>query len=120
MNEAKKICLVILESPLRPKTSRKNRAYALACLRDSLTRGEAPFASHLLYTLVLDDDVEAEREEGIEAGLAWGVVADLTAVYCDLGISDGMRQGIERAKLEERTVVMRTIEGWCWPPKGEK
>jgi hypothetical protein len=63
----------------------------------------------LLYTQVLDDTMPAARHLGIEAGLAWGQAADLTAVYTDLGISPGMRQGIERAKAEERKIVYRAI-----------
>lgn len=41
--------LVILESPYAGNIE-KNVAYARACVRDSLSRGEAPIASHLLYT----------------------------------------------------------------------
>lgn len=39
---------------------------------DALDRGEAPYASHLLYTQMLDDTIPAERELGIKAGFAWG------------------------------------------------
>jgi hypothetical protein len=58
-------------------------------LRDSLLRGEAPIASHLLYTQpgVLRDNVAGEREQGIAAGLALGPVAEATVVYFDKGIS---------------------------------
>jgi hypothetical protein len=63
-------------------------------------RGEAPIASHLLYTQrgVLDDDVPEERKRGIEAGLAWKLVADKTVVYGDRGLSVGMRYGIRAAR----------------------
>jgi hypothetical protein len=46
----------------------------------------------------------AARHLGIEAGLAWGRVADLTAVYTDLGISPGMKEGIVRAQKEGRAI----------------
>ena len=74
-------------------------------------RGEAPFASHLLYTQpgVLRDEVDEERSLGIEAGLVWGAGADATVVYEDLGISGGMRMGIDRAKAEGRPVEMRRL-----------
>ncbi len=101
---------VILESPYAGDIE-KNEKYARACLRDSLMRGESPIASHLLYTQpgVLNDlDVE-ERKLGINAGLEWGQVADLTAVYTDLGISRGMEQGIVRASDEERVIDMRRL-----------
>lgn len=91
--------LVIIESPLKGYYAR-NRAYARACMLDSLKRGEAPFAGHLLYAQegILDDTDPPQREMGIAAHLAWTGVAKLVAVYGDLGISDGMTRGIERAK----------------------
>jgi hypothetical protein len=100
--------LVILESPYAGGTE-ENVAYARACVRDCLLRGESAIASHLLYTQpgILDDAVPEERELGIRAGLAWLTVADASVVYIDRGISEGMRQGIERARslgvpVEER------------------
>lgn len=55
--------LVIIESPFAGDVE-KNTRYARACVRDSLLRGEAPIASHLLYTQggILNDDVPAERQ----------------------------------------------------------
>lgn len=101
---------VILESPYAGDVE-KNKVYARACMRDSLVRGEAPFASHLLYTQegVLDDTKESERNLGIEAGLLWGEAAELTVVYCDYGISGGMRLGIERAEKVKRPVEYRRL-----------
>ena len=86
---------VIIESPFRGQYAR-NRAYLLLCIRDSLSRGEAPFASHLFYTEVLDDREPEDRTLGIEAGLAWAKKADLVAVYEDLGQSAGMKFAIAR------------------------
>ncbi|HEY6462230.1 MAG TPA: hypothetical protein VIY73_18815 [Polyangiaceae bacterium] len=110
--------LVVIESPYAGNR-RRNAADLAACMRDSFARGEAPYASHALYTQYLDDDVPAERELGIEAGLAWGAKADLTSAYVDLGVSPGMRVGIERAKAEGRAVEFRTVSGWVWPAKNE-
>lgn len=103
---------VIVESPYGsedPETVERNKAYARLCMRDSLNRGEAPMLSHLLYTQVLCDDVLAERKQGIEAGLSWGPVSRHTAVYVDLGITEGMQQGIDRAKAEGRRVLIREL-----------
>jgi hypothetical protein len=74
-------------------------------------RGEAPFASHGLYTLpgVLDDFDPTERKLGIAAGFAWRDVAQLTVVYEDYGVSDGMRQGIAHAEGIGRAVEMRRL-----------
>ena len=102
--------LVITESPFAGDTV-SNQRYARAALRDCLKRGEAPLASHLLYTQpgVLDDTDPDERELGINAGLAWGRAADVTVVYTDRGVSAGMREGIRRAAAEGRHVEYRTI-----------
>lgn len=104
---------VILESPYAGDVE-KNERYARAALRDCLLRGDAPIASHLLYTQpgVLDDTVQGERELGIEAGLVWGKWAQVTVVYEDLGISRGMRYGIDRAKTEGRPVEFRRLGEW--------
>lgn len=102
---------VIIESPFKGEYAR-NRAYLLLCIKDSLDRGEAPFASHLFYTEVLDDRDPASRALGIGAGLAWGAAADLVAVYSDLGISEGMKLGIQRHVDAGRVVEYRSLPGW--------
>lgn len=87
---------VVIESPLAGQFQR-NKEYAIACMRDSISRDEAPIASHLLYTLrgLLDDRVPEERALGMSMGFTWGTWADKIVVYTDLGISKGMRQGID-------------------------
>ena len=89
--------LVIIESPYMGDVS-KNVAYARKCMSDSLLRGESPFASHLLYTQVLDDTKEIERLTGMSRAFNWYRHADLMAVYTDKGISKGMEMGMEVAK----------------------
>ena len=103
---------VIVESPYAGEVARNER-YARACLADCLKRGEAPFASHLLYTQpgILDDTLPDERRLGIEAGFIWGRVAELTVVYTDLGLSNGMKQGIEAAARHGRPVEFRELGG---------
>ena len=100
---------VIIESPYSGDVV-SNMHYLDACMRDSLERGEAPFASHLIYTKYLDDTKEEERNKGIHAGFAWGSVADFVAVYIDNGISKGMEYGIENAKKNNLKVEYRSIE----------
>lgn len=101
---------MILESPYAGDIERNVR-YARACVRDSLLRGEAPIASHLLYTQpgILDDSIPQERKHGIDAGLAWREVADASVVYTDLGVTRGMEYGIESAKAAGRPVELRTL-----------
>ena len=90
--------LLILESPYAGETE-DNKAYARACIRHSLSLGEAPIASHLLYTQpgILDDNDPEQRRRGIRAGLAWLRVADASVVYLDRGVSEGMMEGISAA-----------------------
>lgn len=93
--------LVVIESPYKAKINgmvSDNEvyvAYAKQCLAHSLSLGEAPFASHLLYTQVLNDNIPLEREEGIASGLAWLEVADKHVFYIDHGISEGMFEALQ-------------------------
>lgn len=104
---------VILETPFAGDTE-KNILYARLCMRDCLLRGEAPYASHLLYTQdsVLDDNDPQQRELGIEASFLWRDAADATVVYCDLKISRGMHQGIEDSKTKGIPVEYRFLHGY--------
>ena len=104
--------LVVIESPLAPggkHSLRSNQDYARQCMKDSLRRGEAPYASHLLYPQVLDDFNATERAMGMEAGFAWGAAASTVAVYTDRGISRGMTEGIKRAHARGATIVFRSL-----------
>lgn len=102
--------LVIIESPFAGDVER-NTEYARECVRHSLSLGEAPIASHLLYTQpgILDDDIPSERQWGIDAGLAWREVAQASVVYSDLGISKGMQYGIDAAVSAGIPVEFRNI-----------
>jgi len=99
---------VIIESPYKGDI-KGNLKYLEACVYDSLKRGEAPFASHGFYTQYLRDTDPMERELGMSAGFAWSRVADLIAVYSDLGITRGMQKGILNAKEGGQDVVYRKI-----------
>ena len=57
------------------------------------SEGEAPYASHLLYTQMLDDEDAGHRRLGMEAGFAWGEVGELRRFCIDLGMSSGMEEG---------------------------
>jgi hypothetical protein len=108
---------IIIESPYAGMIERNVR-YARACMRDSLGRGEAPIASHLIYTQegILDDQILSERENGIRAGFAWWDVAELIAFYTDLGWSDGMLAALDRVTQENRAHEIRSIHGGkTWP-----
>lgn len=96
---------VIIESPYAGDTI-THVIYARRCIRDSLSRGESPIASHLLYTQagILNDSIREEREWGIQAGLAWMDVADAVIFYTDYGTSKGMGGALEKAmSIKENT-----------------
>lgn len=107
--------LVVVESPyaLDGKVER-NVKYARAALADCLSRHEAPYASHLLYTQpgVLDDTIPSERALGMNAGFEWGDRAEATVVYMDYGITPGMQNGIDRALQANRPIEYRHIVDW--------
>lgn len=104
---------VILESPYAGATE-ENTRYARRCVRDSLLRGEAPLASHLLYTQlgILRDEVPEERELGMAAGWAWFGSAQSCVLYVDHGISSGMLRGKEEAKRHDLVIEHRHLDYW--------
>lgn len=108
---------IILESPYAGDVN-GNVEYARACLRDSLRRGEAPIASHLLYTQpgVLSDDSQVERLAGIAAGLAWRVVADTSVFYTDRGWSAGMLAALQSAIAAKLPFELRSLDGQVQEP----
>jgi hypothetical protein len=102
---------VILESPYAGDIER-NVKYARMAVRDSLSRGESPIASHLLYTQdgILRDEIPEERQWGIDAGLAWKEVCDKHVFYIDYGYSRGMEYARQYAtnnhiEIEERRIL---------------
>jgi hypothetical protein len=104
---------VVLESPYAGNVA-ANIAYARACLRDCLMRGEAPLASHLLYTQdgIFRDDIPVERTIGIKAGHAWISVGEMLVVYIDRGVSPGMKMAIGVAQHHSIPVEHRTLPAW--------
>ena len=106
--------LVIIESPYAPaggRTVQEHETYARAAVRDSLDRGEAPFASHLFYTQpeVLDDNDPLDRALGLHCGWLWMSVASLVAVYVDHGMSQGMNEGVKTAQRLGIPVEYRSL-----------
>jgi len=90
---------VLLLSPYKGDIE-ANVAYAWECVLDSLRRREAPWASHLFYTQIMNDSDPAQRSLGFQCEAAWLPVAQLLAVYTDLGISAGMAQTINRVSAD--------------------
>lgn len=119
---------VIVESPFATNTialkdgapyealEADNVLYARACLHDCLVNfGEAPYASHLLYTQdgILNDAIPEERTLGIKAGLEIGEKAELRVFYLDRGFSSGMQWGLRAAlDLGQKCAVRRLGGAW--------
>lgn len=101
---------VIIESPFAGNVER-NKDYLKRCVRDSLGRGESPYASHGFFTQFLNDDVPIDRKLGINAGLAWADAADEVIYYMDLGMSNGMRFALRKHAQQKRKINVRTIWG---------
>lgn len=99
--------LAILESPYAGDVI-GNVTYARTVLGRLVRRGYAAIASHLLYTQpgVLDDELPHERALGIEAGLAWREVADISVFAAGRGWSPGMLGALESARLQARPYVV--------------
>lgn len=124
MSKIPKIPRVIIESPFAGDVDRNIRYLQLA-MRFCLLRGEAPYASHALYTQpnVLDDDNPEERMLGIHAGFQFRETVSKTVVFTNFGISSGMVYGIDHAMelkqpiefvnlIENGSKKTRTIYGW--------
>lgn len=99
---------VYLESPYAGDIER-NVKYAHRCMLDCISRGESPYASHLLLTQVLDDSIPAERALGIECGNAMRDGCQTTVAYLDYGVSRGMAYGIEDSVHKGISVEKRFI-----------
>ena len=102
--------LVVIESPYAGDVA-ANVAYAKRAMMHSLSLGEAPIASHLLWTQpgLLDDAEPAERKAGLEAGLAWHRVAEAVVFYVDLGMSPGMAAAAKHATRFSKPIEERRI-----------
>lgn len=115
--------IVCLESPFKPSEGdiakyagrysaaellRQNLAYARLALLNALKLGEAPLASHLLYTQVWSETADL-RDAGIKAGIELHHRADLVALYVDLGTSGGMKLASDNARLVGTEITTRSI-----------
>jgi hypothetical protein len=115
--------IVVVESPFMGKgrtwLTRRwsgwlNKRYARAAVRDCILRGEAPFASHLLYTQpgILRDEDPLERRLGIDVGHEFMRFAGRVVVYTDRGVSRGMEEGMVRARAAGLPVIRRSLPLW--------
>ena len=104
----KKKRLVVIESPYGEDVT-THKGYLQECILDCLERGEAPFASHQMYTDALDDDNSHERKLGIDSGFAWMKVAEAVIFYIDFGWSKGMLAALQKCSEIRIDVEIRKI-----------
>ncbi len=104
--------LVCVESPYAANeeyTVKQNIEYAKRCVLDCIALREIPFASHLLYSQMLDDTKRIERALGIHMGYQWMLCCDKVVVYIDHGISEGMQAAITFAYSNSMFVERRKL-----------
>lgn len=76
--------------------------YSMACVRDCLNRGEAPFCWHLQFPGRAGDG-------SVRACLAWIDVSETVAAYCDLDVTPTMGQEKDAADALGHPVEVRRI-----------
>ncbi len=111
---------VIVESPYAGDTEldiKLNEIYGEFAMHDCLVNyNESPYASHLLYTrkYVLRDHIPTDRKLGIKAGFYWRDVAEKTIFYIDLGMTNGMKLGINDCKEKGKEYEVRNLPKDLW------
>jgi len=104
--------LVIIESRYAAKTAEgliRNWNYLRFAIADSISRGEAPFASHGFFTQMLNDRSPEARKLGLRLAVEFIKRADAMAIYTDYGWSRGMRAGARWAVRFDLPLTERKI-----------
>ena len=100
---------VILELP-----HGADAGYERAAFVDSVARGEAPISASALHATEVLDEADATRIHEV-----WGLFAEATVVYADLGVTPGMQSSIDMARLTGREVEFREL-GVPWAPEPQR
>lgn len=106
--------LVAVESPWSGLDGGGPKAadYLRNCIRDALSRGEIPWASHgmLAQTRALYEEDPDQRDEGLEVNKHF-IYAYATKVvfYTDHGMSEGMKLARTWAVIYKKPIEMRKI-----------
>lgn len=82
----------------------KNIELAKSYCRQLVKNHNIPYAPHLYFTNILDDDIETERNLGINLGIKWLEECDEVHVLGNY-ISDGMSCEIIEAKRMNKKIV---------------
>lgn len=111
--KARKHCVLIC-SPFAGDIA-GNTARAIRYMRFAVTQGAIPFAPHLLYPQVLDEDDPSERELGLFFCMVWLGKCDELWVFGHY-ISSGMDR--EVAKAKKRGIPIRYFTEKCEEVQG--
>lgn len=87
-----------------------NTMRTIRYMRFAVIKGAIPFAPHLLYPQVLDEDDPSERELGLFFGMVWLGKCDELWVF-GRNISGGMAREIAKAK--KRGIPIRRFNSVC-------
>jgi hypothetical protein len=105
--------LVLIESPYRNGDRARNLRYLAWCEFHSDSLGEHPIASHANCTAYI-----AEDKAGRARGFAWreemAQNAGNVAYYCDLGISPGAQEAMDRDNSAGRHTEQRNLPAHLW------
>lgn len=83
--------------------------YLAHCIKDSLSRNEAPYAPHAFLHKYLSDTTRDTRQRALDIGLKYLVVCQLLAIYSDYGISEGMQNEMDYAKANNVPINIRKL-----------
>lgn len=98
---------IVIESPFKDEPMALH--YLGECVKDSIARGEAPFASHGFYTRWLEDSDSTQRAQGIECQLALIRSTGRAVFYTDLGISKGMQEALQFCNRSGISIEFREL-----------
>lgn len=86
-------------------------AYLRRAMVDSISRGESPYASHLLLPQVLDEDDPEQRAIGMECGHAWLWGSEYVVAYVDGpgGVTPGMLERMNLARANSIRIELRML-----------
>lgn len=120
-----KLRMVALESPYQsedPKILKRNIAYAIQASKHSLSLGDVPYPSHLIFTQLVGadgnidyvhdgivDEFSGTREAVIEATCEIRRRCDAIVMYVDFGVSNGMAYAAEFARKHNIPVEERRL-----------
>ena len=105
---------VILETPFEASnntTKDEFTRFARACIKDSLSQGDAPLAFHLLYTQkgILDYTHSNEYLQATRAKLSWCKAAEASVIYTNYGLSGEMLDTIDLMAKQNIEVIYREL-----------